>query len=62
MTVIGPDPRDVEEVTTLFDLMQDFPSNEERARFLLSSNWMRQRAGQLIALGEARARSAEAAR
>lgn len=39
----GPHPADVAELTQLLDLMCDFPSNEQRARYLLSSNWMRER-------------------
>jgi hypothetical protein len=39
----GPDPRDVAELTRLFGLMRDFPSDEQRARYLLSSNWIRER-------------------
>lgn len=39
----GPDPADVEAVTYLLDLMANFPSNEQRARYLLSCNWMRDR-------------------
>jgi hypothetical protein len=39
----GPDPRDVAELTRLFGLMRDFPSDEQRARYLLSSNWLRDR-------------------
>jgi hypothetical protein len=40
---VGPDPSDVAALTDLFDLMASFPSNEQRARYLLSSNWMRDR-------------------
>lgn len=36
-------PDDVTALTALLDLMADFPSNEQRARFLLSCNWMRDR-------------------
>ena len=36
-----PDPADVEALTNLLDLMVNFPSNEQRARYLLSCNWMR---------------------
>jgi hypothetical protein len=39
----GPDPRDVAELTRLFGLMRDFPSDEQRARYLLTSNWLRER-------------------
>jgi hypothetical protein len=39
----GPDPRDVAELTRLLGLMRDFPSDEQRARYLLTSNWMRER-------------------
>jgi len=34
---------DVAELTYLLDLMHDFDSNEQRARYLLSSNWLRDR-------------------
>jgi hypothetical protein len=55
----GPDPDDVAELTRLLGLMRDFPSDEQRARFLLTSNWLRERgaeaarinAEQLAALG-----------
>ncbi len=36
-----PDPADVAALTYLLDLMANFPSNEQRARYLLSCNWMR---------------------
>jgi hypothetical protein len=39
----GPDLDDVVELTRLLDLMRDFPSNEQRARYLLTSNWLRER-------------------
>lgn len=39
----GPDPRDVQQLTALLDLISDFPSNEQRARYLLTCNWMRDR-------------------
>jgi hypothetical protein len=40
---VTPDPQDVEQLTDLLDLMADFPSNEQRARYLLTCNWMRGR-------------------
>jgi hypothetical protein len=36
-----PDQRDVDELRDLLDLMRNFPDNDQRARFLLSSNWLR---------------------
>lgn len=45
----GPDPRDVEALTDLLDLMSFFPSNEQRARYLLSCNWMRERGAAVAA-------------
>jgi hypothetical protein len=38
----GPDERDVAELTYLLDIMGNFSSNEQRARYLLSCNWMRE--------------------
>lgn len=46
---------DVEALTELLDLMATFDSNEQRARYLLSSSWMRDR-GAVVA---ARIRDAE---
>lgn len=37
----GPDGGHVRELTELLDLLSGFSSNEQRARYLLSSNWMR---------------------
>lgn len=39
----GPEQADVDALRDLFDLMADFPDNDQRARYLLSSNWMRDR-------------------
>lgn len=39
----GPEQADVDALRGLLDLMADFPDNDQRARFLLTSNWMRQR-------------------
>lgn len=39
----APDPADVDDLRDLLDLMADFPSNDQRARFLLTCNWMRDR-------------------
>jgi hypothetical protein len=49
----GPDPRDVEQVTALLALMRDFPSDEQRARYLLTSNWLRERGAAAAALSAA---------
>lgn len=38
-----PEASDVAALTALLDMMANFPSNEQRARYLLSSNWMRDR-------------------
>jgi hypothetical protein len=40
---VGPDPADVAELTRLLGLMREFPSDEQRARYLLTSNWLRER-------------------
>lgn len=40
---VGPDAGDVADLAHLFELMRNFPSDEQRARFLLTSNWMRER-------------------
>lgn len=39
----SPDQSDVDALRVLLDLMADFPDNDQRARYLLSSNWMRDR-------------------
>lgn len=39
--VEGPDQNDVDQLRGLLDLMASFPNNDQRARYLLSSNWMR---------------------
>ena len=36
---------DVDELRDLLDLMANFPNNDQRARFLLSSNWLRHMIG-----------------
>ena len=38
-----PDQADVDAIRELLDLMVNFSSNDQRARFLLSCNWMRDR-------------------
>lgn len=38
-----PDQADVDTLRELLDLMANFSDNDQRARFLLSSNWMRDR-------------------
>lgn len=43
MTAAPPDPADVRALTGLLDLLTNFPSNEQRARYLLSCDWMRER-------------------
>lgn len=40
---LGPDPADVRKLTELLDLLEGFIGNEQRARYLLSCNWMRDR-------------------
>lgn len=37
----GPDQSDVDQLRELLDLMGGFSSNDQRARYLLSSNWLR---------------------
>lgn len=51
MTDNSPEPRDVAALTQLLDLMENFGSNEQRARYLLSCNWMRDRDLAMVALG-----------
>ena len=46
--VTGPDQGDVDQLRELLDLMVDFPSNDQRARFLLSSNWLRDRDARVV--------------
>lgn len=36
---MGPDERDVRQLTELLDLLDGFTSNEQRARYLLTCNW-----------------------
>jgi hypothetical protein len=38
-----PDQSDVDALRELLDLMVNFPDNDQRARYLLSCNWMRDR-------------------
>lgn len=42
----APDPTDVDQVRELLDLMVNFPDNDQRARYLLSSNWAREKIAQ----------------
>jgi hypothetical protein len=44
----GPLQADVDELRDLLDLMVNFPSNDQRARFLLSSNWCRDRDNRIL--------------
>jgi hypothetical protein len=37
------DQADVDALRELLDLMVNFPDNDQRARYLLSCNWMRDR-------------------
>lgn len=39
----GPDQADVDELRHLLDLLEDFSDNDQRARYLLTCNWMRDR-------------------
>ncbi|WGY04335.1 hypothetical protein QI633_11315 [Nocardioides sp. QY071] len=39
----APDQTDVDAVRQLLDLLECYSSNDQRARYLLSSNWMRDR-------------------
>lgn len=43
LVYVGPADRDVADLTHLLDLMETFASNEQRARYLLSSDWLRER-------------------
>lgn len=36
----GPRQSHVDDVRVLLDLMTDFTDNDQRARYLLSSNWL----------------------
>jgi hypothetical protein len=38
-----PDQHDVDELRELLDMMESFSSNDQRARYLLGSNWLRDR-------------------
>ncbi len=38
-----PNQADVDALADLLDLMTNFPSNDQRARYLLTCNWMRDR-------------------
>lgn len=50
MTGAGsPDQSDVDQLRTLLDLMANFPDNDQRARYLLSSNWMQGKQEQALA-------------
>lgn len=50
---VSPEPGDVATLTELLDLLTDFPSNEQRARFLLTCNWMRDRGAAAAANAQA---------
>lgn len=39
----APERADVDALRAVLDLMTDFADNDQRARYLLSSNWMRER-------------------
>jgi len=39
--ITSPAQEDVDALRELLDLMVNFPSNDQRARYLLSSNWLR---------------------
>lgn len=40
-TTTGPNQSEVDKLRELLDLMDGFSDNDQRARFLLSSNWLR---------------------
>lgn len=61
MTDNSPEPRDVAALTQLLDLMENFGSNEQRARYLLSCNWMRDRDTAMFAAGRKLCEQASAA-
>ena len=44
-TQASPEQADVDSLRVLLDDMANFADNDQRARFLLSSNWMRERLG-----------------
>jgi hypothetical protein len=44
---VGPNQADVDQLRGLLDLMANFPDNDQRARYLLSSNWMRRQQEQV---------------
>lgn len=39
----APSQEDVDQLRELLDLMESFASNDQRARYLLTSNWLRDR-------------------
>lgn len=43
MTNNGPLQSDVDALRDLLDLMENFADNDQRARYLLTCNWMRDR-------------------
>lgn len=45
----APEQADVDALRDLLDLMENFPSNDQRARYLLSCDWMRDRGAQAAA-------------
>jgi cytochrome c-type biogenesis protein CcmH/NrfG len=56
----GPDQRDVDAVRQLLDDMDALDDNDQRARYLLSSDWMRTRgaaASNRLAIPRPRSRS-----
>lgn len=45
-----PDPADVDALRDLLELTEGFADNDQRARYLLSSNWLRDRGAAAAAL------------
>lgn len=44
---------DIRALRELLDLMENFTDNDQRARYLLSSNWMRERGAAAAARAQA---------
>jgi hypothetical protein len=58
----APQEQHVADLTALLDLMENFTSNEQRARYLLSSNWMREHGAAAATWGAVMRAEAEALR
>lgn len=62
MTAKVPRQEHVDGLRELLDLIESFPSNDQKARFLLSSNWMRDHGAEVASDAVARLAAARQCR